>query len=107
MKRMTLNIAAVALVAFAAASFDQAQATAKLETSTGIVSLMEDEVIWTQIEVKDVPEAVTKAAASKYEGSSVEKAFKGSDNTYKLVLKTGDTKVTAIFNAEGKFLKEA
>lgn len=106
MKRLTLKIAAVALVAFSASPVWSVASSANKAVSTAQTVLLEDGTEWTKLELKDVPEAVTKAAATKYEGSSVETAFKGNDNTYKLVLKTGETKVTAIFNAEGKFLKE-
>ncbi|MFT3740665.1 MAG: hypothetical protein QM786_18090 [Breznakibacter sp.] len=106
MKRLTLKIAAVALVAFIASPLLPLKAMDSQTCLATEATLFENEVEWTQLELKDVPEAITKAAASKYEGSSVETAFKGNDNTYKLVLKTGETKVTAIFDAEGKFLKQ-
>lgn len=68
--------------------------------------LAQEEVTYTQIEVAEVPEKVATAVAAKYEGYAIEKAAKGSDNSFKLVIKKDDAKMTVYFNEAGEFLKE-
>lgn len=68
--------------------------------------LAQEEVTYTQIEVAEVPEKVATAVAAKYEGYAIEEAAKGSDNSFKLVIKKDDAKMTVYFNEAGEFLKE-
>lgn len=68
--------------------------------------LAQTEVTYTKVEVSEVPEAVTKAVAAKYEGYTIDEAAKGSDNSYKLVIKKEDTKLTVYFSEAGEFVKE-
>lgn len=68
--------------------------------------LAQEEVAYTKIEVADVPEKVATAVAAKYEGYTIDEASKGSDNSYKLVIKKEDAKLTVYFNEAGEFLKE-
>lgn len=68
--------------------------------------LAQEEVTYTQIEVAEVPEKVATAVAAKYEGYAIEEAAKGSDNSFKLVIKKDDAKMTVHFNEAGEFLKE-
>ena len=68
--------------------------------------LAQEEVTYVKVEVAEVPEAVTKAVASKYEGYAIEEAAKGSDNSYKLVIKKEEAKLTVYYNEAGEFLKE-
>lgn len=68
--------------------------------------LAQAEVTYTQIEVAEVPETVVKGVAAKYEGYTIEEAAKGSDNSYKLVIKKDDAKLTVYFNEAGEFVKE-
>ena len=60
----------------------------------------------TYMEVAEVPEAVTKAVASKYEGYTIDKAAKGTDNSYKLEIKKEDGKLTVYFTEAGEYIKE-
>lgn len=68
--------------------------------------LAQAEVTYTKVEVAEVPETVTEAVAAKYEGYTLEEAAKGSDNSYKLVLKKEDAKLTVYYNEAGEFVKE-
>lgn len=68
--------------------------------------LAQEEVTYTQIEVAEVPEKVATAVAAKYEGYAIEEAAKGADNSFKLVIKKDDAKMTVYFNEAGEFLKE-
>lgn len=68
--------------------------------------LAQEEVTYTKIEVAEVPEKVATAVAAKYEGYAIEEASKGSDNSYKLVIKKDDLTLTVYFNESGEFQKE-
>lgn len=70
------------------------------------VVLAQNEVTYEKVATTDVPQAVTSAVAAKYAAYTVDEAFKGSDKTYKLVLKNGDAKLTVIYNESGEFVKE-
>lgn len=68
--------------------------------------LAQEEVAYTKIELTEVPEKVATAVAAKYEGFAIEEAAKGSDNSFKLVIKKEDAQLTVYFNESGEFLKE-
>lgn len=68
--------------------------------------LAQEEVTYTKVEVAEVPQKLATAVAAKYEGYAIEEAAKGSDNSYKLVIKKEDAKLTVYFNEAGEFLKE-
>lgn len=72
------------------------------------VSLMlaQAEVTYTKIEVSVVPEKVVTAVAAKFKDYTISEAAKGSDNTYKLVIKKEDSTQTVYFSETGEFLKE-
>lgn len=68
--------------------------------------LAQNEVTYTKIETAEVPETLKSAVSTKYAAYSIEEAYKGSDNGYKLVLKNGDAKLTVYYNEAGEFVKE-
>ncbi len=66
----------------------------------------QSEVVYTKIEVSEVPAQVSEAVAAKYEGYTIAEAAKGSDNSYKLVIKKEEASLTVYFDENGGFLKE-
>lgn len=68
--------------------------------------LQDDEVTWTKVEVKDLPEAVTKAMGAKYEGYTVKEAYKGSNDQYKLSVQKDEKTLVVIFDKDGNFISE-
>lgn len=70
------------------------------------VLLPADEVTYTKTEVSAVPVAVTHAVAVKYDGYIILEAYKGSDNSYKLILEKADVHLTVYYNEAGEFQKE-
>lgn len=70
------------------------------------VQLAQAEVVYTKIEVSEVPEAVVKAAAEKYAGYAIEEAAKGTDNSYRLTIKNEESTLSVYFTEDGVFLKE-
>lgn len=79
--------------------------TLKKEVPT-VLYLADDEVTYSKIEVAEVPEVVKTAVAAKYAAYVTDEAFKGSDNSYKLVLKRDEKKLTVYYSESGEFQKE-
>ncbi len=71
-----------------------------------VVCLASDEVTYAKIEVADVPEVVKSAVAAKYAAYVTDEAYKGSDNSYKLVLKKEKAKLVVYYSETGQFQKE-
>ena len=82
------------------------QDTVIKEIKQQICLLAQDEVIYTEIALSEVPETLQNAVSSKYAGYSIIKAAKGSDNSFKLVIKNGEHELCVIYDAEGEFVKE-
>lgn len=76
------------------------------ETTTEELLLAQTDVVYTDIDVSEVPEAVAAAVSEDYEGYVVEQAAKGTDNSYRLLIKNGDRRLMVYYNEDGEFLKE-
>ena len=76
------------------------------ETTTEELLLAQTDVVYTDIDVSEVPEAVAAAVSEDYEGYVVEQAAKGTDNSYRLLIKNGDRQLMVYYNEDGEFLKE-
>lgn len=70
------------------------------------VRFEQNDVVYTKIDKSEVPEVVVKAAAAKYAGYTIEVAAKGSDNSFRLIIKDQDDTLVVYFNESGVFLKE-
>lgn len=88
------------------AYFTEAGEFVKEEALPAETGLVADEVTYAKIEVAEIPQAVSTALATKYEGATVEEAFKGTDNSFKLVIKKEENKLTVYFTEAGEFVKE-
>lgn len=66
----------------------------------------DNEVTYTKIETAELSQEVKAGVEAKFPGYSIEEAYKGSDNGYKLVLKKDEASVTTYFNEKGEFVKE-
>ena len=71
-----------------------------------IIIESQQEVTYNEIQKGELPDAVTSAVAEKYPNWSVMKAYKGSDNSYKLKITMGDQKKAVFYDENGEFLKE-
>lgn len=76
------------------------------EKTTEELLLAQTDVVYTDIEVSEIPEAVATAVGKDYEGCAIEKAAKGSDNSYRLQIKNGNKVLCVYYDENGKFLKE-
>lgn len=64
-----------------------------------------EEAQYTEINVADLPEVITKAIAEDYADYTVEKVFQGSDGTYKVKISSSAEKLILFYSEEGEFLK--
>lgn len=58
-----------------------------------------------QVQIEELPQVVKSAIATKYAAYAIQEAYKGNDDTYKLILKNADAKLIVYYKAEGAFLK--
>ncbi len=68
---------------------------------------IEQEKVYRKIETSDVPAEVLKSVGAKYSGYALDEAHVSDDGEYKLILSKDGKKVTAIYKANGEFVKEA
>ena len=81
--------------------------TTKKEVAlTSMLNMSGLETTWTKIDVADLPKAVVDAVSKKYEGYTIDEAYKGDDDQYKLVIKKEVAKLVVIFDKDGKFIEE-
>lgn len=65
----------------------------------------QQEVTWEEVETSSLPEAVSKAIAKDYSTFTIEKAWKGSDGTYKVDVKNSDSKFVLFYSEAGELIK--
>lgn len=70
-----------------------------------MAAVAQEEVTYEEMEVENLPEAVTKAISDGYADYTLAKAYQGSDGSYKVKLTKDDEKIAVFFNASGEFLK--
>jgi len=71
-------------------------------TTQGLTMEVTSDVSYEEIKVDELPAQVKEAVAKDFEGSEILKAYKGSDSTYKVVLKAEGAKKEVIYSKEGK-----
>lgn len=101
MKKLLLAIALVAgfsFSSFAAPAFSDFQ----------VVSMEKQVGEFVEIEIADVPKAVTDAVAQKYEGATIKKAaFNKESKVYQITIETADkSEVVNMFTEAGEEVKE-
>ena len=116
MKNVLKSIVVVAVVVFSSVSYVMAEYHSLMVRDTVIPDTTQKEVlfslltradvVWTEIEVADLPDAVKNAVAKDYEGYTIEKAYKGDNDQYKMELKKEEKTVTVIYDKDGKFISE-
>lgn len=116
MKNVLKSIVVVAVVVFSFSNYVVAASHQTIARDTVIPDTTKQEVmlslitradvVWTKIEVADLPQAVKDAVAKKYEGYTIEEAYKGDNDQYKLILKKDEQTITVIYDKDGKFISE-
>lgn len=116
MKTLVKSAFVIAVVSLFSVSLSAAETVAVQDTVVkdtvekgipdGVVYIAADEVTYTKIEVGEIPQAVKTAVADKYSAYTTDEAYKGSDNTYKLILKKDESKLTVYYSESGEFKKE-
>lgn len=80
--------------------------TIKKGDPDSVCYLASGEITYSKIEVKEVPQLIKTAVAGKYAAYTPDEAYKGSDGTFKLVLKREEKKLTVYYSESGEFKKE-
>jgi hypothetical protein len=80
------------------------QETGTSGTGTGTASPSSNKYV-TEVKVSELPSAVSRAISERYPGYKTEKAFKSSDNTYKVTLMKDDEKQTIFLDEKGESVK--
>ena len=100
MKKLIVLTAAVMAFSFATPQVAQAM---KIQNQMAVVDDQDDK--FKEIKVEELPEAITKSVANAYTGYTIEKAFLGEDNTYKVKVAMGDLKYKLFYDAQGELIK--
>lgn len=74
-------------------------------SNSNTIILSQDNVKFTEIKSEELPAAVSKSLSEGYSDYTIVKAYKGSDDSYKVDLKKDQETISVYFNADGKFLK--
>lgn len=101
MKR-SLIIAAVIVMGMVG-MYQNVKADNSMNTKATVLTI--DNVKFTEIKVDELPTAVSKSLSEGYSDYTIVKAYKGSDDSYKVDLKKDQETISVYFNADGKFLK--
>jgi len=58
-----------------------------------------------EIQQQEVPEAVLESLDKEYSGFLIDKAYRGNDGSFKLVIKRADIQHVVFYTEEGQFIK--
>lgn len=76
-----------------------------VQADTVKMCLSQNRSVDIQVQIEELPRVVKSAVATKYAAYAIQKAYKGNDDTYKLILKNEDAKLIVYYEAGGAFLK--
>jgi len=98
-KVMILSAAILAL------SYATPQVANAMKIQNQIANVQVKEVVYQEIKVTEIPEAISASITADYAGNTIDKAFYGDNATYKVMVSKGDVKQALLFSADGKFIK--
>lgn len=67
--------------------------------------LAQENVAFSRIGLQDVPQVVKSTVMVRYAAYRIDESYIGSDNTYKLVIENGKTRLTVIYHKNGQCIK--
>lgn len=67
--------------------------------------LAENQVKYVRVELSNVPQIVKSEVAIKYAAYRIGESYRGSDDTYKLIIENGNSKLTLIYHKTGQCVK--
>lgn len=70
-----------------------------------VTVLAGNDVAFTRVGLSEIPQAVKSEVAIKYAAYRIGVSYRGSDDTFKLVIKSGDSKLTLIYHRSGQCIK--
>lgn len=100
MKKITIITAAV--IAF---SFATPQLAKAMQVKDQMAIVQDKDATYKEIKAEELPEAVTTSIENAYTGYKIDKAFVGSDNTYKVKVAMGDLKYHLFYDSMGELIK--
>ncbi|WP_163717361.1 hypothetical protein [Mangrovibacterium lignilyticum] len=102
MKKTVLFSVAAVTIGLMVPQFVGASPLAKANTN---MEIMAQEVSFEEIETSALPEAVSTALSADYSGYTLDKAFKGSDGSFKVSVSSGEMKYDLFYTAAGELTK--
>lgn len=84
-----------------------AQPVAACDTlnTENIEVLAQNQARYIRVGLSDVPQIVKSEVAIKYAAYRIGESYRGSDNTYKLIIENGGSKLTLIYHKTGQCIK--
>ena len=102
MKKVVLF--SVAAVALGLMMPNMVSANSVTETNPSIVA-QQQEVNYEEIETTALPEAISTALSKDYSGYTIDKAYKGSDGSFKVSVSSGEMKYDLFYSEAGELTK--
>ncbi|MCM5662036.1 hypothetical protein [Galbibacter mesophilus] len=90
--------------ALALGSFTAFAATPTILNNNEVVTVAQDE--YQEIEVAEVPQAVSDALAADFPGAEISKAYKNEASEYKLEVMVGEETTTLYANESGEWIQK-
>ncbi|SFU28350.1 hypothetical protein SAMN05216480_101352 [Pustulibacterium marinum] len=81
-------------------------ATADVENTNVETSIMVKQEGYKEIQVSDLPSAVTKAFEKDFPGGTIDKAYVNTEKKYKLEVTTAEMSTTLYANEKGEWIEE-
>ncbi len=103
MKRIGMTAALAALLMTGSLTAANLTAPAELTNPVPMTLTVQDE--FTEVEIDDLPDAVSKAVQEAYGDYEIDKAYVNTAKVYKLELKNDDQEMTVYFDESGKELE--
>lgn len=100
MKKVMILSAAALMLSLAMPQFAEANNVQNNNSMTQVL-----EVQYQEIEVADLPEAVTATLTKDYAGYTTDKVYLGNDGNYKVAVSKEEVKEVLFFDATGVFVK--
>lgn len=103
-KSCLIAVACVITVPFCAMAAPEN--TQKMNIPEVNIRHLTDNVIYTKIQLGDLPRVVKAEAMIRYSAYAIYEAFRGTDNSYKLILKRNGRELEVRLDESGCFLKK-
>lgn len=83
----------------------QTASTRDTSDSKNVEVLAQNQVRFVRVELSAVPQIVKSEVAIKYAAYRIGESYRGSDDTYKLIIENGNSKLILIYHKNGQCVK--